>query len=392
MNPQPPENDRPSGRLAARGADRPTSVSLVVVGDLVFTGPFAGDPAGTVDRLPPDLRAALDGDIVLANLECALAEAVPRAVGRAEVPLVTAPLTTIDGLQRLNVSVVSLANNHVFDGGPAGLAQTTQALDRGGILHFGAGLDYAAASRPAVVERNGVRVAFLGFCGCEVAGRNKPGTLLFDCASTRKLIRRTKDRCDFLVLYFHEGIEAFNFPTRATLRACHRAVEAGADLIVGTHPHTIQGIEYYRGAPIVYSLGNFVMPLLSAESYSRWHKQTALTRLGVPFGKETITRALLLKCVLTPGRPVEIQPRPLVLDESGLPRLPAGDEARPAREFLESISKAFEQPDDPVWVRRDWLERRVRRLQREDVSWRYVLRNLTRLRPRHVIAYLKSFT
>ncbi len=392
MNPNLRENDHRTGPLAERAGDRPNSVSLVAVGDLVFTGPFARDPVGTVDRLPADLRAALDGDIVLANLECAMAEAVPRAVGRAEVPLVTAPLASVDGLKRLNVSVVSLANNHVFDGGPAGVAQTTEALDRGGILHFGAGLDYAAASRPAVVERNGLRVAFLGFCGCEVAGGNKPGTLLLDCASTRKLIRRTRDRCDFLVLYFHEGIEAFNYPTRAAMHACRRAVEAGADLVVGTHPHTIQGIEYHRGVPIVYSLGNFIMPLFSGEAYDRWHAQTALTRLGVPFERETITRALILQCVLSPGRPAAVRAIPIVVEESGLPRLPAGDEARRATAFLESICEAFGRPDDPVWAQRDRLERMVRRLHRENVSWRYVLRNLTRLRPRHVIAYLRSFT
>ena len=111
----------------------------------------------------------------------------------------------------------------------------------------------------------------------------------------------------------------------------------------------------------------------------------------ISFDKKLVVRALILKCVLRRDRPIELETVPIFLQEFGLPRLAAGAEIEEERGFLEGLSAAFGRPDDPVWRQRDEIERAYRRLGRGEISWGLLLRRLHRLRPRHVIAYLKTF-
>ncbi|HSW43967.1 MAG TPA: CapA family protein [Phycisphaerae bacterium] len=366
-------------------------VSVVMVGDVRFNRSLADDPVAAIGRLSAEFRRELEADVLLANLECSLGSPVPRVGAKNDVPLATCPPSSALALKALGVNVVTMANNHIFDGGAQGLDLTRKVLDEAGIAYFGAGLNYEEAAKPWIVERNGVRIGFLGFCGCECAGRNKPGTLLLDYGASYRLMRKVKDDCDYLVIYFHEGIEATNYPTRMAMRACHRAVDCGADLVVGTHPHTVQGIERYKGVPIVYSLGNFIMPLLDPLEYGWWQPQTALARMGIGFDRKLIARALILRCVFRRGERVRVEPVPILVEESGLPRLPAGDEVAEEAAFLEELCEAFHRPDSPVWRVRDEVERGYARLGRSDISWTYVLRNLHRTRPHHVVSFLRTF-
>jgi hypothetical protein len=363
-----------------------SAITLAAVGDIAFAGPLGADPMATVGRIAPGVRDLLKADIVLGDLEGPLSDVPP--VGSSSLVLWSPP-RSVEALKALGVSVVSLANNHILDCGREGLETTLRTLDAHGILHFGAGRNLAEATAPAIVTVSGVRVGFLGFNGGTVATSDRPGTLPIESAPTRRVVAEARARCDFLVGYFHEGIEAVNYPLRATIEACHEAVEAGANLVLGAHPHTIQGIEIYNETPIAYSVGNFIIPMAMPYYYETWRKQCGLARMGIDFDKKTILRALVLRCELSPGRKVEARGWPIFVDEDGLPRLPRTDEAAEAEAFLREISEAFDHPDAPCWRQRDEIEKGFYRLQRSELSMGFVLRNLNRLRWRHIVSFVK---
>ena len=93
-----------------------------------------------------------------------------------------------------------------------------------------------------------------------------------------RVVHEAKGKCDFLALYFHDGIEAFPWPTKTVMDLAHSAAGWGLDFLVGTHPHTVQGIEVPQGVPIAYSVGDFIMPLMVPDLYEKWRSQEPPSR------------------------------------------------------------------------------------------------------------------
>jgi poly-gamma-glutamate capsule biosynthesis protein CapA/YwtB (metallophosphatase superfamily) len=234
-------------------------VSISAVGDIVMGStpnlpPNGGQ--GFFDRVKPDLAA----DIVLGNLEGTLTDETGSKCGRGSVNCFSfrTPPGYARWLDHAGFTVLNLANNHAFDFGARGLADTVAALDRHGLLHTG---------RPGeiVVQRVGaIRVALVGFSTYRWSNR------LTDLAAVRRLVRRADARADVVVVTAHMGAEGterqhvkrgnevFLGENRGDpIRFAHAAVDAGADLVVGHGPHVMRGMEWYRGRLIAYSLGNF---------------------------------------------------------------------------------------------------------------------------------------
>ena len=228
-------------------------------------------------------------------------------------------------LQTAGVDVVSLANNHALDYSAEGLRQTRATLLRAGIAAFGAGRDLAEARRPAILERNGVRVGFLGylFMGDHTiepeviyAGPGRPGaagthkdlpTLL---SWIREDVTALHPQVDLLVVVFHGGRESSNMIEPYQRQVAETAVAAGADLLVGHHPHTLQGLEQIEGATGAYSLGN----LMVAGNWNPRRKEAALLELTWKEGSGTRVRILPLAVDNLPAEP--FQPRFLPEDQA----------------------------------------------------------------------------
>jgi len=172
---------------------------------------------------------------------------------------------TAAALKDAGFGVLTLANNHILDYKEEGLIDTLQRLDEAGLKHAGAGADDKGAATPAIVDIRGMKVVVLAASdvvpkGFE-AGPEKPGILSMKSAGKfLKLIRKTrKDNPDaLLVLSLHWGAEATETPIERQETLAHRFIDAGADMILGHHPHRMQGVEFYKGRPIFYSLGNFL--------------------------------------------------------------------------------------------------------------------------------------
>ncbi|GAC43964.1 putative enzyme [Paenibacillus popilliae ATCC 14706] len=164
------------------------------------------------------------------------------------------------------IDVVNLANNHSMDQGEEGLLDTFAALKDVHLPYVGAGHNAEEAFTPVMFESQGIKLAFLGFTRVvpEVswyAGKNKPGlATTYDGMKEKaaEAVAKAKEEADLVVVIAHWGKEKVDFPEDYQRELARLYIDAGADLIVGGHPHVLQGLEQYKGKWIAYSLGNFI--------------------------------------------------------------------------------------------------------------------------------------
>jgi poly-gamma-glutamate synthesis protein (capsule biosynthesis protein) len=247
-----------------------TFVGDIMLGRRVATANPANDPAAPLRPMGPFLRR---GDITVGNLESTLSDSGPPQQGGDSF---AADPRVLPEMARLGFDALSLANNHTGDYGPGALMSTVAAFRGSGISAFGAGQDLRTAARAVVLERHGVRFGFLGFNAIGETPRARPahpGALSVrmpprtgplnhhDLARVLHDVRRLDHRVDVVVVMPHWGTQYTHRVDPIQRRVGRRLVDAGADLVVGGHPHWVQGLERYHGAVIAYSLGNFVFDM-----------------------------------------------------------------------------------------------------------------------------------
>ncbi len=254
-------------------------VVLGAVGDVLMHGAVkqsaavhgAGQPdAGFSWLFAPIADLLSQPDLTFANLETPIA---PRASRGAKAFVFNAPAEVISALQRAGVDLVSAANNHSFDQGRKGFEETLEQLASAGLPYLGAG-PAPHPEGPVVLERSGLRVAFLGYTyGLNQSGNDCPpraaGALAclqaaeLDRAGAVEAVRGAAAQADAVVVSLHWGVEYEQQPRAPDVELAHRLADAGALVILGHHPHVLQPVELYRRADgrtalIAYSLGNFV--------------------------------------------------------------------------------------------------------------------------------------
>ena len=235
--------------------------SLIFVGDIMVAETPGELIARGEDPFQPFAALLSSHDVRIGNLECVVA-----TTGTAEEKPYTfrADPRTLPVLKR-HFDAVSLANNHSGDFGKAAFAEQLALMDTAGLPYFGGGRDATAAHAPWIVERNGVRIALLGYVEFKPrsfeADASRPGVawsgedddVIEDIIAARRV-----HRADIVIPFMHWGWEDEPDPSPRLRAFARRMIDAGADLVVGGHPHVTQGAEYYRGKPIIYSLGNFL--------------------------------------------------------------------------------------------------------------------------------------
>ena len=171
-------------------------------------------------------------------------------------------LAHISGLSEFNFKIVNLANNHALDQGINGLENTWNVLDQRGIRHIGTGPHLDSAWQAKTVVANGIRFGFIGasFTSLNNRGRTRNDYVarIDDLGRLERSIQNALSTNDFLVVTMHAGREYTRKPNPRQIDFARRAIDAGADMVIGAHPHWIQTIETYKGKPIFYSLGNFI--------------------------------------------------------------------------------------------------------------------------------------
>lgn len=218
---------------------------------------------GIWDCISGDLMEKMrSADIMCLNNEFTYSEQGTPMSGKAYT--FRAHPSRVSVLQEMGVDIVKLANNHVYDYGKAALLDTFTTLENAGIKYMGAGRNLSEAMKPVYVELDGVRVAFVAASRAEKnkmtpqATDREPGILrCYDTTLFKQVIGEADKYADIVIAYVHWGTE-YSFTLESAQKTTGREyLDAGADVIVGAHTHCIQGMEYYKGKPIIYSLGNF---------------------------------------------------------------------------------------------------------------------------------------
>ncbi len=175
--------------------------------------------------------------------------------------------STVSYLEDMGADIVSLANNHIYDFGEVGFLDTLNTLEEQGMPYVGAGRNLEEASSPVYFISGGMKIAFVAATQIErldnpdTKGATENTAGVFRCWNPQRLyevVAKAKEDSDFVVVYIHWGTENVSEPDWAQLEQAPKLAEAGADLIIGDHPHCLQGIQYFGDVPVIYSLGNFL--------------------------------------------------------------------------------------------------------------------------------------
>ncbi len=308
----------------------PYSVNFTTTGDLIFWREVAEyiDMNGGASAMAGIADMLAQADVTISNVESPLSDNDSEPVYDKDVYIIGRP-SAIEGIVNSGVDIASLANNHIMDyTGPA-LQDTLAALDGAGILHAGAGMTEAEAEKPVETTVNGVSIAFFSWTDIVpdnfVAFGDEPGVVSarLNMNDACKRVREAKETHDIVIVAMHWGIEYQDYiDDYQQSTPAHQLVDAGADVIVGNHPHVPQGIEFYNGALIAYAHGNCVFR--QDPSYGHTHESYVLNF--------DITENGIANLVATPL---------YLSDEYGIPSVATGDQAQATLSHLAAISEGM---------------------------------------------------
>jgi len=243
-------------------------ITIAAVGDIMPGGILAGVDNGYASKKVFDFLNK--ADLRVGTLETAIGDEPSFYEEKMKrlADVIYAKDHDLIKLKQMDMDIVSLANNHFFDLGPKGAEHTIQLLDEMGIKHIGAGRNLEEAQRPVVETIKGKKVAFLAFCDwrnetvgwCPFATDYQAGVNPMYDDYVVSEIKKYKAQSDYVVVMPHWGIEHTWVTTPQVYRLTKKMLKAGADLILGSHPHRVQPIVNYKCASVAYSMGNFLFP------------------------------------------------------------------------------------------------------------------------------------
>lgn len=222
----------------------------------------------------------LDADITFVNLESQLADLGGETQSPTNEYRFAGPPEAAQSLKNAGIDIVSVANNHMWDYGKDRLFETLDSLQKAGVIYVGASSIPENKYGAKIIEVNGKTIAFLAMTtllnGYENAGATEyvsfddPDAIISE-------INRVKENIDYILVSVHTGVEYATKPQPEMVELSHKLIDAGADAIIGHHPHVPQPIEIYNDKPIFYSLGNFAF----WQPFSFWTQNGFLAKLSL---------------------------------------------------------------------------------------------------------------
>jgi poly-gamma-glutamate synthesis protein (capsule biosynthesis protein) len=314
-----------------------TVVTTTIVGDIMLGRRVGdsleqrGDPAAAFRPFAERLASA---DITVGNLESTLSMSGPPRQGTDSFG---ADTSVLEGLRMAGFDLLSVANNHLGDFGEDAIVETLERLDNAGFRTVGAGANLEHATEPLVITVHGVKVGFVATDSIgetPAADRDSPGTNRVNAPPrTGPLDREALDRvadsvrtldADVVIALPHWGTQYTNRPERSQRRIARTLANAGVDVVIGGHPHWVQGWESMGNTTVVHSLGNFIFDM--------------------DFMRET-NEGIFVEIVSRGGRVVAIDPVPYVIDARFTPRRAGADRAG---DIFERIRQASRPPFDDL--------------------------------------------
>ena len=241
-------------------------ITLLFAGDVYLSNHVlnAYDRAGGIHGvLDEKIRAEIEAaDVFMVNQEFPFTERGTKAADKQYT--FRLPHDRLHLMNEMGIDIVTLANNHILDFGPEGITDSIAALNEAGIRYVGAGENLNEAKKLEIIEVGGRKIGFLGtsrvyMATSWAAGENHPGVFsTYDPALPIEEIKKADELVDYLVVYVHWGVERETTPKEYQRVMGQQYIDAGADIVIGSHPHVLQPLEYYKDKPIMYSMGNFV--------------------------------------------------------------------------------------------------------------------------------------
>lgn len=268
-------------------------ITMVFTGDIYLSNyvTSAYDKEGIDGIVSKELLDELsNADVTMANQEFAFSNRGTAAPDK-QFTFRLSP-TYISTFLDMGIDIATLANNHTLDFGRDALLDSIDTLRENNIAYVGAGEDITRARETKYMDVKGKNIAFLAASRVIPvtewnATSTSPGLFTtYDPTALIEEIKSAKDKSDFIVVYVHWGLERKSHPEEYQRKLAQQYIDAGADIVIGSHPHVLQGVEYYNGKPIIYSLGNFI--------FNNNIEQTAI--LKVVLTKDNEVKVYLLPC------------------------------------------------------------------------------------------------
>lgn len=301
----------------------------------------------------------------------------------------------LDGLKNTHFKIMHIGTNHILDFGSEGLEETVKHLDERGIRHIGAGKSIQEARKPTIITKDGIFFGFLGYCLSYPASSNIPGCAPLKLDIIREDIQKLRGKVSFLIVSLHHGIEYSFYPYPEYIDLVHSLVDAGADIILGHHPHVLQGYERYKKGFIIYSLGNFVFDkddtVRDTKKISRIRLKLEKNDVIAEPNTEKFYESVILKVAFQDNSIKSIEFMPVCINNEFQPVLAHGVKRDIIIDFLNVISSNLHKKN--LWFYRDlsrlYAEENVDILLKGNI-WKIVSR-LHKIRPRHVKHFISYF-
>ena len=330
-------------RELAKEQKQTTEVSFLAVGDIMLSRNVADAtrksgqanlPFSKLDNLFNSVNFAFG------NLETPVAQNQGTFGGHSLI--FNSPQDYVKELAAANFKIVNLANNHAMDQGLKGMQFTRKFLDDLKIQHIGTGNNLDEAWQPAIIEQNGIKLCFIGASYSSINDNGKTtNDYVARIENTERLkseINKSKSACNFIVATMHAGTEYVRQPNQSQIDFAHQAIDLGADIVIGAHPHWVQTLEKYNEKYIFYSLGNFIFD----QEFSQDTKEGLALKITVSqtsVSNKTISGAAMLDDLQGSKIKAQIQSielLPVIIENYSTPRL--ADE-KEAKKILQKIGQ-----------------------------------------------------
>lgn len=349
------------------------AVKLFAVGDIMLGdspycfGHGVGSAIGTHGPLYPFEQVSeflREGDLVFGNLEVVISrhdrkvDPFPRLEYRA-MP------EAVKGLANCGFDLFNVATNHTMEHGQSALEETLDLLAENKMRCVGADVLPKKIKRYCFLEKNGIRFCFLGY-------NFRPPQYFLDEPSWPEpnltLIKNDlmglKSQADYFVVSLHWGDEFITYPSPEQVEIGHALIDAGANIILGHHPHIIQGVENYNGGVIAYSMGNFV--------FDMW--------------QDRLRKSMILECTFRKDTDIEFDIVPVYINKNHQPEILTGPDGEQLRDELSGLSQQIPLTEKEKY--KVELEKNLGKFRRE--VYKYYLTNLWRYQPKHLLGNFKG--
>lgn len=300
---------------SVRDIEKSTSIKLIFVGDVMLARGIGSAIDAGQDPFQYVLPIFDEHDIQIANVETTIAD--PKFTTASVKPYTfNAPLTSLQTLKRAGIDVSSLANNHTGDFGREATIDTIAQFKSAGLTSVGAGRNVSEAFAPKFVEENGIKIAFIAVNDIELnhtkVSPTQAGSAYLDIdLITQSIADARSNGADAVVILPHWGVEYSTAESEDQRQWGRFMIDAGADLVIGSHPHVVQPTEQYNGGQIVYSLGNFIFDGMSGEALEGQMVSVELTKTTKKVGTKSESAEM------STSKATSI---PILIDNSGFPR------------------------------------------------------------------------